>query len=588
MLDRKPQQLSGGQRQRVALARAIIANNKICLMDEPLSNLDAQLRHEMRAEIRALQQKLKMTVVYVTHDQVEAMSMADRVVLLRDGKIEQEGTPAELYAKPATTFAARFIGTPGMNLVALGNGSQGVVVRGSSETLFQGQGDGPHAGPAPRAHPARKHGRRRDGDEQRVPWRRHDPHGSRGRGDLLRARAGAACRDSRHRGASSRGNRNRNTFSTITGGDHAFDPCIHRGGLIGFAPAAWADTELTFYYPIAVGGPLTKVIDGYAAEFEKQNPGVKVKPIYAGNYDDARIKALAALKAGQPAQISVLFSIDVYELLEQDVIMPWDDVATSAADQAWLKSFYPALMANGTYKNKVYGIPFQRSTIVLYWNKDAFKEAGLDPNKPPAELERDDADGAEAREEGRERQRHALGRHGALDRLRLLDVPGVRAPERPGPHESRRQPGELRASRRHRALQYWRDLGAKYKVMPEGTVEWGTLRQAFTEGKTAMMWHTTGNLTAVKDNAKFPFGVAMLPAVQAARIAHGRRQLLSLQEDHARGAQGRARLREVHDRARACGRLEHGDGLRRGLPGGLRLAEAEGIRHDLPAGRRRA
>ncbi|HRI09037.1 MAG TPA: extracellular solute-binding protein, partial [Nannocystaceae bacterium] len=115
--------------------------------------------------------------------------------------------------------------------------------------------------------------------------------------------------------------------------------------------------ELTFYYPIAVGGPLTKVIDGYAADFEKANPGVKVKPIYAGNYDDARIKALAALKAGQPAQISVLFSIDVYELLEQDVIMAWDDVATTADDKAWLKSFYPALMMNGTYKNKVYGIP---------------------------------------------------------------------------------------------------------------------------------------------------------------------------------------------------------------------------------------
>src|SRR6185503_9371101 len=116
-LDRKPQQLSGGQRQRVALARAIVSQNPICLMDEPLSNLDAQLRHDMRVEIRALQRRLGMTVVYVTHDQVEAMSMADHVVLLREGKIEQEGTPAELYARPATTFAARFIGTPAMNLI---------------------------------------------------------------------------------------------------------------------------------------------------------------------------------------------------------------------------------------------------------------------------------------------------------------------------------------------------------------------------------------------------------------------------------------------------------------------------------------
>ena len=102
--------------------------------------------------------------------------------------------------------------------------------------------------------------------------------------------------------------------------------------LLALSAPSRAATELTFYYPIAVGGPLTKVIDGYAAEFEKANPGVKVKPIYAGNYDDARIKALAALKAGQPAQISVLYSIDLYELIEQDVIVPWDDVATTADD----------------------------------------------------------------------------------------------------------------------------------------------------------------------------------------------------------------------------------------------------------------
>ncbi|HET7546811.1 MAG TPA: ABC transporter ATP-binding protein [Usitatibacter sp.] len=142
LLERKPQQLSGGQRQRVALARAIVAENRICLMDEPLSNLDAQLRHEMRSEIRALQQRLGMTVVYVTHDQVEAMSMADRIALVRHGRIEQEGTPEALYFHPATVFAARFIGTPGMNLIALEDGARGAVVRGSQETVLAGRGAG--------------------------------------------------------------------------------------------------------------------------------------------------------------------------------------------------------------------------------------------------------------------------------------------------------------------------------------------------------------------------------------------------------------------------------------------------------------
>ncbi len=117
LLERKPSQLSGGQQQRVALGRAIIAETPVCLMDEPLSNLDAQLRAAMRREIRALQQQLGITMVYVTHDQSEAMSMADRVILMRDGRVEQAAAPEELYARPASTFAARFIGTPPMNIL---------------------------------------------------------------------------------------------------------------------------------------------------------------------------------------------------------------------------------------------------------------------------------------------------------------------------------------------------------------------------------------------------------------------------------------------------------------------------------------
>jgi len=131
LLARKPAQLSGGQQQRVALGRAVIAEAPVCLMDEPLSNLDAQLRAEMRQELRALQRKLGITMVYVTHDQVEAMSMADRVVLLNAGKIEQNGTPVELYETPANTFVARFIGTPPMNLLKLARSAGGAVIAGT-------------------------------------------------------------------------------------------------------------------------------------------------------------------------------------------------------------------------------------------------------------------------------------------------------------------------------------------------------------------------------------------------------------------------------------------------------------------------
>lgn len=119
LLDRKPANLSGGQRQRVALCRTIVSNRPVCLMDEPLSNLDAKLRAEMREEILSLQRKLALTMVYVTHDQTEAMSMADQIVLLRAGQIEQIGSPAALYETPNSTFSASFLGLPPMNILSL-------------------------------------------------------------------------------------------------------------------------------------------------------------------------------------------------------------------------------------------------------------------------------------------------------------------------------------------------------------------------------------------------------------------------------------------------------------------------------------
>lgn len=117
--ERKPGQLSGGQQQRVALARALVGDARLCLMDEPLSNLDAQLRQEMRHELRALQQELGLSVVYVTHDQTEAMSMADRVVLLKAGRIEQVATPFDIYQTPRSLFVAQFIGSSKMNILKL-------------------------------------------------------------------------------------------------------------------------------------------------------------------------------------------------------------------------------------------------------------------------------------------------------------------------------------------------------------------------------------------------------------------------------------------------------------------------------------
>ena len=132
LLARKPAQLSGGQRQRVAMGRAIVRNPKVFLFDEPLSNLDAKLRVKMRAEIKALHQRLGSTIVYVTHDQIEAMTMADKIVVMNAGRVEQIGTPLELYDRPANLFVATFMGSPAMNILPATMTAEGISIAGAA------------------------------------------------------------------------------------------------------------------------------------------------------------------------------------------------------------------------------------------------------------------------------------------------------------------------------------------------------------------------------------------------------------------------------------------------------------------------
>ncbi len=273
-----------------------------------------------------------------------------------------------------------------------------------------------------------------------------------------------------------------------------------------------APVELTMYYPVAVGGPLTKIVDELVSQCEQQLSGIKVKAVYAGNYNDARIKALTALRSGQPAQLSVMFAIDIFELIDQDAIQPFDDLVSTPEEKAWLDSFYPTLMENGRTGGKTWGIPFQRSTIVMYYNKDAFREAGLDPDNPPSNWDELVA---------------ATKKLVKKDAAGNVTRWGIEIPSTGYPYwmfgALTMQNGQVLMndagnttyfdnSAVIEALRFWRDLGAKHNVMPTGTVEWGTLRSDFLEQKTAIMWHSTGNLTAVKKNAKFDFGVAMLPA----------------------------------------------------------------------------
>jgi sn-glycerol 3-phosphate transport system substrate-binding protein len=282
--------------------------------------------------------------------------------------------------------------------------------------------------------------------------------------------------------------------------------------MMAAAGAAHAQTEVSFYYPVAVGGPITKIIDGYAADFEKANPGIKLKPIYSGSYQESITKALTAVKSGEPPVMSILLSTDMYTLIDEDAIVPFDPLIKTADDKAWLKSFYPAFMENSQTGGKTWGIPFQRSTIVLYYNKEMFKEAGLDPGKPPATW-------TEMREYAQKLTRRDPG--GKVTQW------GIQIPSSGFPYwlfqalaiENGAQLMNPAGTQTFYdkpevvgALSYWLDLINKYKVHPEGIVEWGTTPKDFFEKKVAMIWTTTGNLTNVKNNAKFDFGVAMLPA----------------------------------------------------------------------------
>ncbi len=273
---------------------------------------------------------------------------------------------------------------------------------------------------------------------------------------------------------------------------------------IGLTASAAAETELTMYYPIAVGGPLTAVVDGIVEEFESANPDIKVNAIYSGNYDDTRVRALSALASGEPAQLAVMFSIDAYDLIEQELIVAFEDV--EGTDDEWLNSFYPALMANSRIEGKTWGIPFQRSTIVAYYNKDMFREAGLDPESPPSTWDELVDMGKKLTKEGTSGLMIPSTGYPYWMFQALAIQNGKELMSNDGLTTYFDDPEVVEA------LEFWNSLSTEHGIMPTGTVEWGTLRQAFLEGQTAMMWHSTGNLTAVKNSASFDFGVAELPA----------------------------------------------------------------------------
>lgn len=266
--------------------------------------------------------------------------------------------------------------------------------------------------------------------------------------------------------------------------------------------------ELEFYFPVAVGGPITKIVDKLVADFEKENPNIKITPIFGGSYAETMTKVQTAVQGGNSPDLAVLFSIDLYTLLSMDSI----EKLNPYFEEEYINDFFDGFMANSQIGEDVWSIPFQRSTIVMYYNKDAFKEAGLDPEKPPANWDElvEYAKKLTVKDESGNVKQWGLEIPSTGYQYWMFQALALQTDKNIMSEDGKEAYFDTPAN--VEALQFYADLGQKHKVMPQGTIEWATVPSDFLSGKTAMMYHTTGNLTTVKNDANFDFGVAFLPA----------------------------------------------------------------------------
>jgi sn-glycerol 3-phosphate transport system substrate-binding protein len=275
---------------------------------------------------------------------------------------------------------------------------------------------------------------------------------------------------------------------------------------------AWsAPVELDFYYPVAVGGPITKIVEDMIDRFEAKNPDIKVNPVYSGTNPETLSKVLTAARAGKPPAIAVMAVIDMFTLIDEGVIAPIDSFITSDEDKAWLDGFEPAFMWNSQYDGKTWSVPFSRSTTIFYWNKDAFKTAGLDPDAGPKNWQEivDFATKLTVKDATGNVTQWGVQAPSTLVPYWILQgyaaQNGVKLGDETGTKTYFDAPEVVEA------LQFWADLSQKYKVMKPGVIEWATNPKDFLEGRAAMITTSSGNLTNIKNTAKFPIGVGMMP-----------------------------------------------------------------------------
>ncbi|MBN2031710.1 MAG: ABC transporter substrate-binding protein [Deltaproteobacteria bacterium] len=283
-----------------------------------------------------------------------------------------------------------------------------------------------------------------------------------------------------------------------------------------FSTPTWAEVQIKFYYPVGVAGPLVAVINGMVEQFEKENPGIDVEPVYAGNYNQTMQKVQTALLGGNPPDLAVVEISELYSLLQMNAMIPLDPYIEAEGGKEFLADFYEGFLGNAYGRDgKIYGIPFQRSTPILYWNKDMFraaadklKAAGLDPDRPPetwAELVKY-AEILTIREGNQTKQYGLIIPGGWNDWIfeAFARQNGSQLIKEDGVTVTFNSPENLEA------LKLWVKLMQEMKVCPV-LRPWNITPDDFIGGVTAMMYYSTGGMAKIRKTAKFEWGAAFQP-----------------------------------------------------------------------------
>lgn len=269
--------------------------------------------------------------------------------------------------------------------------------------------------------------------------------------------------------------------------------------------------HLTFYYPVNVGGSAAKLIEQICADFNAENPDIVVEPVYTGNYDDTVTKIQTAVQGGTPPDVFVSLATQRFTMASTGMAMPLDELIAADGEEgkAYIDDFLDGFMEDSYVDGQIYSIPFQRSTMILYYNKDAFKEVGLDPEKAPSTWEEVVEYGQKLTNENRYGVGLALNSGSAQWAFTGFCLQNSANGENLMTEDGKQVLFDTPEN--VEALQFWLDLQNKYKIMAPGIVQWTDLPTQFLAGEVAMIYHTTGNLANISQNADFEFGTAFLP-----------------------------------------------------------------------------